>query len=85
LCGIIGIYGSKTVFPELFHGLLTLQHRGQDAAGILTYDRRMYTKKGLGLVNDVFTRDDAKNLIGTTGIGFTRYPTAGSGLLEETV
>lgn len=50
MCGIVGIYSHKPVAEELYDSLIHLQHRGQDACGILTCDQRFYTKQGLGLV-----------------------------------
>jgi amidophosphoribosyltransferase len=52
MCGIIGIYGKEDIFPEIYSGLIALQHRGQDAAGAATYGRgRFFLKKGNGLVS----------------------------------
>jgi amidophosphoribosyltransferase len=77
MCGVIGIYGNDHVFKDLYQGLLAIQHRGQDSAGIITYDGRFHTKKGNGLVRDIFTEDHFKRLKGTIGLGHTRYPTIG--------
>ncbi len=77
MCGVIGIYGNDFVFNDLYQGLLAIQHRGQDSAGIITYDGRFHTKKGNGLVRDIFTEDHFKRLKGNIGIGHTRYPTIG--------
>lgn len=80
MCGIFGI-ASRTddVFAELYDGLLMLQHRGQDASGIVTYDGEFFReRKGSGLVKDVFGPQDAPNLLGRLGLGHVRYPTAGS-------
>ncbi|KTC77057.1 amidophosphoribosyltransferase [Legionella brunensis] len=77
MCGIVGIYSHQPVASELYDSLIHLQHRGQDAAGILTYDQRFYTKHGLGLVQEIFTPDNIAALKGKIGIGHTRYPTAG--------
>ncbi|KTD65541.1 amidophosphoribosyltransferase [Legionella spiritensis] len=77
MCGIVGIYSQGSVAPELFDSLIHLQHRGQDAAGILTCDQRFYTRQGLGLVREIFTPDSVMSLKGNIGIGHTRYPTAG--------
>jgi amidophosphoribosyltransferase len=84
MCGIIGLYSQNQVSSEIYEGLIHLQHRGQDAAGILTYKNhevnRFYIKKNQGLVRSVF--DDGKNLstelLGNLGIGHVRYPTNGS-------
>ncbi len=77
MCGVIGIYGNDQAFKDLYQGLLAIQHRGQDSAGIVTYDGRFHTKKGNGLVRDIFTEEHLKRLKGTIGIGHTRYPTIG--------
>lgn len=78
MCGILGIFSHKPVAGELYDGLIHLQHRGQDAAGILTYNGRFHLKKGAGLVRDVFDAHNMERLEGHWGIGHTRYPTAGS-------
>ena len=83
MCGVIGIYGTEDVVHELYQGLLSVQHRGQDAAGIITYDGRFHIKKGNGLVRDIFSADNIKRLTGNTGIGHTRYPTIGGGRGED--
>ena len=84
MCGVLGIYGNDEVFPDLYQGLLAIQHRGQDSAGIITYDgERFHVKKGNGLVRDIFTADHAKRLRGSVGIGHTRYPTIGGGRGED--
>ncbi len=78
MCGIIGISASENVVQEIYDGLLTLQHRGQDSAGIMTYDGQFHLKKGNGLVRDVFHTKNMMRLNGPVGIGHTRYPTAGT-------
>ena len=78
MCGILGIYSHKPVAHDLYDGLIHLQHRGQDAAGMLTYNNHFHLKKGLGYVRDVFDQDHMERLEGNWGIGHTRYPTAGS-------
>ena len=79
MCGIIGIVANKPVNQMLYDGLLVLQHRGQDAAGIVTFDDgRFYMHKNNGYVKDVFHTRHMRNLIGNAGIGHVRYPTAGS-------
>jgi amidophosphoribosyltransferase len=83
MCGIIGILGNQDVFKYMYQGLLSLQHRGQDAAGIITYDGRFHSKKGNGLVRDIFTENHADRLTGSVAIGHTRYPTVGVGRGEE--
>ncbi len=78
MCGIIGIVASRDVNQALFDGLTVLQHRGQDAAGIVTCDAgRLYLRKDNGLVRDVFHTRHMIRLRGNMGIGHVRYPTAG--------
>ncbi len=78
MCGIIGIVGKSSVNQALYDGLTMLQHRGQDAAGIVTYENdRLYLRKNNGLVRDVFQTRHMLNLRGNMGIGHVRYPTAG--------
>ncbi len=84
MCGIIGLVGNQAVSPELYEGLLALQHRGQDAAGICTFNGQFHLQKGLGLVRDVFKERDMIRLQGNVGIGHTRYATAGVIGYEET-
>ncbi len=79
MCGVIGLYGNADIFRDLYQGLLAIQHRGQDSAGIITYNGRFHTKKGNGLVQDVFTPENLDRLPGLIGIGHTRYPTVGGG------
>ncbi|MFC4215616.1 amidophosphoribosyltransferase [Pseudophaeobacter arcticus] len=80
MCGILGIASRQNeVFAELYDGLLMLQHRGQDASGIVTYTGEFFReRKANGLVKDVFSASDAETLRGKVGIGHVRYPTAGS-------
>jgi len=78
MCGILGILAKGPVNQSLYDGLLVLQHRGQDAAGILTSDaNRIYLRKDNGLVRDVFQQHHMQALKGNMGIGHVRYPTAG--------
>ena len=84
MCGIIGITGSKQLNQELYDGLTVLQHRGQDAAGIMTYGNdRIFQRKSNGLVRDVFQERHMQRLQGETGIAHVRYPTAGSSSSAE--
>ncbi|MDB9854610.1 amidophosphoribosyltransferase, partial [Candidatus Marinimicrobia bacterium] len=85
MCGIIGIYHKKkNVAGEIYDALIQVQHRGQDAAGISTWDKkRMYLHKELGLVAEVFKSTDSLNLEGNIGIGHVRYPTAGRDDVSE--
>ncbi len=78
MCGIAGIVSHSPVNQELYEALTVLQHRGQDAAGIVTYEGgRFYLRKDRGLVRDVFHAEHMLDLPGTMGIGHVRYPTAG--------
>jgi len=78
MCGIVGIVARDSVNQALYDGLTVLQHRGQDAAGIVTcHDGRLYLRKSQGLVRDVFETRHMLELIGNMGIGHVRYPTAG--------
>lgn len=84
MCGIIGIVGKQFVNQLIYDGLTVLQHRGQDAAGMMTYhDRRLHLRKSNGLVRDVFHTRHMFNLKGKIGIGHVRYPTAGSSSSAE--
>ncbi|MHB8055227.1 MAG: amidophosphoribosyltransferase [Candidatus Aminicenantales bacterium] len=83
MCGVIGIWANGEVFRDLYQGMLAIQHRGQDSAGITTFDGRFHTKKGNGLVRDIFEAEHADRLIGKIGIGHTRYPTVGGGRGED--
>lgn len=84
MCGVLGIYGHKYVAQDIYDGLLTLQHRGQDATGMVTCDgSQFHMKKGLGLVKDVFHTKNMMRLQGNIGIGHTRYSTVGSGGAED--
>ena len=79
MCGIIGVVAKSPVNQLLYDGLLVLQHRGQDAAGIVTAEgSTFHMHKGSGLVRDVFRTRDMRNLGGYSGIAHCRYPTAGS-------
>jgi amidophosphoribosyltransferase len=77
VCGVFGISGCEDVFGELVYGLTTLQHRGQDMAGIVTLNHTFNIKKGEGLANTVFTEKDAELLKGNIGLGHIRYSTQG--------
>lgn len=79
MCGIVGIVSKSQVNQLLYDGLTVLQHRGQDAAGIVTADgRTFHMHKDRGLVRDVFRTRDMRALTGHMGIAHCRYPTAGS-------
>jgi len=78
MCGIVGIVGSSPVNQPLYDALMVLQHRGQDAAGIMTYNHgRLHLRKDNGLARDVFDNEHMISLRGQMGIGHVRYPTAG--------
>jgi amidophosphoribosyltransferase len=79
MCGLVGVVAKNQVNQLLYDGLLVLQHRGQDAAGIVTAEGANFrTHKGPGMVRDVFRTRNMRQLTGTAGIAHTRYPTAGS-------
>ena len=79
MCGIIGIYHkNKNVSGDIYDALIQVQHRGQDAAGIATWDKsKMSLHKELGVVTEVFKTGESLNLEGNIGVGHVRYPTAG--------
>lgn len=79
MCGVVGMVSGSAVNQQLYDALTVLQHRGQDAAGIVTCDSgNLYLRKGNGLVSDVFQQQHMQRLVGNMGIGHVRYPTAGS-------
>lgn len=78
MCGIIGIISQEQVNQAIYDGLTILQHRGQDASGIMTCEgNQLHLRKGNGLVKDVVRQKHMLRLQGTMGIGHVRYPTAG--------
>ncbi len=83
MCGIVGIQGSDEVVSNIFDSLLIIQHRGQDAAGIVTCSDRFNIKKGEGLVRDAFQQESFNYLKGNIGIGHVRYPTLGGMGIEN--
>lgn len=84
MCGIVAIAGKSPVNQALYDALTVLQHRGQDAAGIVTCDQdRLYLRKDNGMVRDVFHTRHMRRLVGNFGIGHVRYPTAGSSSSAE--
>ncbi|RTR34231.1 amidophosphoribosyltransferase [Shewanella atlantica] len=84
MCGIVGIVGRTSVNQPIYDALTVLQHRGQDAAGIVTVDGSAFRlRKANGLVKDVFEAKHMQRLQGNTGIGHVRYPTAGSSSASE--
>ncbi|MEG0774341.1 amidophosphoribosyltransferase [Clostridium sp.] len=86
-CGVYGIYSKETgidVARRTYYGLYALQHRGQESAGIVTYDReKMKCHKNMGLVSEVFSNDILNNLTGNAAIGHVRYSTAGDSILKN--
>jgi len=79
MCGIVGIVGQRrNVNQDIYNALTVLQHRGQDAAGMMTFNGQFNQRKGEGLVRDVFQQRHMQRLEGSVGIGHVRYPTAGS-------
>jgi len=84
MCGVLGIFGNDYVAQDVYDALITLQHRGQDATGMITFDgKQFHTKKGVGLVKDVFHTRDMLRLKGNAGVGHTRYSTVGGGGAED--
>lgn len=79
MCGVLGIVGHEPVNQMLYDGLQMLQHRGQDAAGIVTAQGNLFhMHKGKGMVRDVFRTRNMRDLLGCAGIAHVRYPTAGN-------
>ncbi|MBC8273241.1 MAG: amidophosphoribosyltransferase, partial [Gammaproteobacteria bacterium] len=84
MCGIVGIVGKGQVNHDLYNALTVLQHRGQDAAGIVTCDGdKLNLRKSNGLVRDVFRQEHMNRLSGNMGIAHVRYPTAGTSSSAE--
>ena len=84
MCGIVGIVANEDVNQNLYDALTVLQHRGQDAAGIVTCaGDRVSLRKSNGMVYDVFRENHMRRLVGPMGIGHVRYPTAGSNSSAE--
>ena len=85
MCGFIGIFGPDgvDVAPEIYEGLLAVQHRGQDAAGMITYTDRFNLRKSHGMVAEVFAEEDMQRLRGNVGVGHVRYPTVGENRSED--
>jgi amidophosphoribosyltransferase len=79
MCGIVGMVGVSAVNQRIYDALTVLQHRGQDAAGIMTSENgELFMRKDSGLVRDVFQQKHMLKLKGNVGIGHVRYPTAGA-------
>lgn len=84
MCGIVGTVATTNVNQDIYDALTVLQHRGQDAAGIMTCDaEQVFLRKGNGLVRDVIQAQHMLQLQGNMGIGHVRYPTAGSACASE--
>ena len=85
MCGVVGMVSGSAVNQQIYDALTVLQHRGQDAAGIVTCDAgHLFLRKGNGLVSDVFHQPQhMQRLVGNMGIGHVRYPTAGSSTSAE--
>lgn len=84
MCGVVGIAAHSEVNQMLYDALTMLQHRGQDAAGIVTcQDGRLFLRKENGMVRDVFMTRHMMRLVGNQGIGHVRYPTAGTSSSAE--
>lgn len=85
MCGVVGIVRSEPVNQALYDALTVLQHRGQDAAGIVTWSEQhgLMQRKSNGLVRDVFRNRHMLRLTGNVGIGHVRYPTAGGAKSSE--
>ena len=84
MCGVVGVAAHEPVNQILYDALTMLQHRGQDAAGIVTLqDGRLYLRKENGMVRDVFMNRHMVRLVGKFGIGHVRYPTAGTSSSAE--
>ncbi|KKQ71658.1 MAG: amidophosphoribosyltransferase, amidophosphoribosyltransferase [Candidatus Peregrinibacteria bacterium GW2011_GWC2_39_14] len=85
MCGVVGIFGNDYVAQDVYDALICMQHRGQDAAGMVTYDgAAFHTQKDLGLVHDVFHTRHMQKLLGYAAVGHTRYSTFGGRTVEET-
>ena len=84
MCGIVGVVSQSPVNQLIYDALLLLQHRGQDAAGIVTQlNRKFFMHKAKGMVRDVFRTRNMRSLPGNCGLGQVRYPTAGNAFSEE--
>jgi len=84
MCGIVGVVSNAPVNQLIYDALLLLQHRGQDAAGIVTQqENKFFMHKAKGMVKDVFRTRNMRALPGNCGLGQVRYPTAGNAFSEE--
>lgn len=83
-CGVFGIFGHEEAANLTYLGLYALQHRGQESAGIVTLnDKKHYTYKGMGLVSDIFSQKELKELKGNAAIGHVRYSTTGESHIKN--
>jgi len=82
-CGIVAVASNEPVSRELYYALRILQHRGQESAGIVTFDGETRSKRGMGLVHEVFSKSDLDALAGRAGIGHVRYSTTGSSVIDN--
>ena len=83
-CGVFGIYGHPNAAELTYYGLYALQHRGQESAGIVTSDGKLFhAHKGMGLVSQVFKGDILHDMVGPIAVGHTRYSTTGSSQLKN--
>ena len=84
MCGIFGIYNHPEAASLVYLGLHGLQHRGQEGSGIVSTDgSRLYSKKGMGLVSEIFKDDNFSRLKGNSAIGHNRYSTYGESIIEN--
>jgi len=83
-CGVVGFFSKDraNVSQSIFYALFSLQHRGQEAAGMTTYDGEFHTVKEMGLVPEVFNQEKLESLTGSVGIGHVRYSTTGASKIE---
>ena len=93
-CGVVGIYGADNAATLTYYGLVALQHRGQESAGIAVSDTtlkaadgntdgKINLHKGMGLVSDVFKKEHLEQLRGSIAVGHVRYATAGGRTIEK--
>src|SRR5436190_19160216 len=83
-CGVFGIFNHPNAAELTYYGLYALQHRGQESAGIVSFDGSNFqTHKGMGLVSQIFAGDTLERLVGRMAVGHTRYSTTGSSHLRN--
>jgi amidophosphoribosyltransferase len=82
-CGVAGVAAERDVAPAIYQAMRAIQHRGQESAGIATFDDGLQTIKGMGLVENIFQAKELEQLTGKVGLGHTRYSTAGTSRLEN--